>query len=139
LVGGGRYDSLPKAFGREDIGATGVAGGVERIILSLEAQGLQTIESAIPITVLFVNEEMARPAMNIASRLREKGLAIEIDLLGRPFKKQMENASNSKFAVIIAPKEYSQNQIIIKNMSDGKETITQIDSLFSNVKSLFTL
>ncbi len=139
LVGGGRYDSLPKAFGREDIGATGVAGGVERIILSLEAQGLQTIESAIPITVLFVNEEMARPAMNIASRLREKGLAIEIDLLGRPFKKQMENASNSKFAVIIAPKEYSQNQVIIKNMSDGKEAITQVDSLFSNVDSLFTL
>ncbi|MDG7050672.1 MAG: ATP phosphoribosyltransferase regulatory subunit, partial [Nitrososphaerota archaeon] len=30
LVGGGRYDSLPKAFGRDDIGATGVAGGVER-------------------------------------------------------------------------------------------------------------
>lgn len=26
LAGGGRYDSLTKAFGREDIGATGVAG-----------------------------------------------------------------------------------------------------------------
>ncbi len=39
LVGGGRYDSLPKAFGRDDLGATGVAGGVERIILSLEKQG----------------------------------------------------------------------------------------------------
>jgi len=139
LVGGGRYDSLPKAFGREDIGATGVAGGVERIILSLEAQGLQTIESTVPISVLFVNEEMARPAMNIASKLREKGLAIEIDLLGRAFKKQMENASNSKFAVIVAPKEYSQNQVIIKNMSDGKETITQIESLLSDAKSLFTL
>ncbi len=28
LVGGGRYDTLPKAFGRDDLGATGVAGGV---------------------------------------------------------------------------------------------------------------
>jgi histidyl-tRNA synthetase len=139
LVGGGRYDSLPSAFGREDIGATGVAGGVERIILSLEAQGLQTIETTIPISVLYVNDEMARPAMNIASKLREKGLAIEIDLLGRAFKKQMENASNSKFAVIVAPKEHSQNQVIVKNMSSGKETITQIDSLFSDTKSLFTL
>ena len=139
LVGGGRYDSLPKAFGREDIGATGVAGGVERIILSLEAQCLQTIESTVPISVLFVNEGMARPAMSIASKLREQGLTIEIDLLGRAFKKQMENASNSKFAVIVAPKEYSENKIIVKNMSDGKETVTQIESLFSNTKSLFTL
>jgi histidyl-tRNA synthetase len=51
----------------------------------------------------------------------------------------MENASNSKFTVIVAPKEYSENKIIVKNMSDGKETITQIESLFSNTKSLFTL
>ncbi len=138
LVGGGRYDSLPSAFGREDIGATGVAGGVERIILSLEAQGLQTITPIIPISVLYVNDEMARPAMRIASKLREKGLAIEIDLLGRAFKKQMENASNSKFAVIVAPKEYSQNQVLVKDMSSGKETVTQIESLFSD-NSIFTL
>ena len=131
LVGGGRYDSLPKAFGRDDLGATGVAGGVERIILSLDAQGLQTTQATIPISVLFVNDEMAKPAMNIASRLREKGLTVDIDLVGRPFKKQMENASNSKFAVIVAPKEYASNQIIIKNMSDGKETVTATESLFA--------
>src|SRR5574338_1189826 len=139
LVGGGRYDSLPKAFGREDIGATGVAGGVERIILSLEAQGLKTIEPTIPISILFVNDEMIKPAMNIASKMREQGLTVEIDLLGRQFKKQMENASSSKFAVIVAPKEYSTGQVVIKNMSDGKETASTVDSLFSNAKSLFTL
>jgi histidyl-tRNA synthetase len=139
LVGGGRYDSLPKAFGRDDMGATGVAGGVERIILSLDSQGMQTIESTNLISVLFVNEEMVKPAMNIASRLRDKGLAVDIDLVGRPFKKQMENASSSKFSVIVAPKEFSTGQVIIKNMSDGKETIASVDSLFSNTKSLFTL
>ena len=139
LVGGGRYDSLPKVFGRDDMGATGVAGGVERIILSLESQGLQSSEPTSKISVLFVNDEMSRPAMNVASLLRDKGIQIEIDLLGRPFKKQIENASNSKFAIILAPKEFSQNQVIIKNMSDGKEAITPMDSLLSNPKSLFTL
>lgn len=135
LVGGGRYDSLPKAFGRDDIGATGVAGGVERIILSLEAQGLQTTQTTNQISVLFVNDEMAKPAMSIASKLRDKGLEIEIDLVGRSFKKQMENASNSKFAIIIAPKEFSAGQVIIKNMSDGKEATAQIESLLFNPKS----
>lgn len=135
LVGGGRYDSLPKAFGRDDIGATGVAGGVERIILSLEAQGLQTTQTTNQVSVLFVNDEMAKPAMNVASKLRDKGLEIEIDLIGRSFKKQMENASNSKFVIIIAPKEFSAGQVIIKNMSDGKEVATQIESLLSNPKS----
>jgi len=45
LVGGGRYDSLPNVFGRDDLGATGVAGGVERIILRLDAQGISCTSS----------------------------------------------------------------------------------------------
>ena len=40
LAGGGRYDTLTKAFKRDDIGATGVAGGVERIILIMEEQNI---------------------------------------------------------------------------------------------------
>jgi histidyl-tRNA synthetase len=139
LVGGGRYDSLPKAFGRDDLGATGVAGGVERIVLSLESQGLQNMDSNPQISVLFVNEEMLKPAINIASKLRNMGIHTEIDLVGRPFKKQMENASNSKFVVIVAPKEYSTNQVVVKNMNDGKEILALVDSLFSDTKALFNL
>lgn len=139
LVGGGRYDSLPKAFGRDDIGATGVAGGVERIILSLESQGLAKADTNALVSVLFVNEEMSRPAINIASKLRQMGLAVDIDLVGRQFKKQMENASASKYTVIVAPKEYSANQVLIKNMADGKETAVSVDSLFSDAKSIFSL
>lgn len=139
LVGGGRYDSLPKVFGRDDLGATGVAGGVERIVLSLENHGLQNMDSNPQVSVLFINEEMLKPAINIASKLRNIGIHTEIDLVGRPFKKQMENASNSKFVVIVAPKEYSTNQVVVKNMNDGKETLALIDSLFSDAKSLFNL
>ncbi len=139
LVGGGRYDSLPKAFGRDDLGATGVAGGVERIVMSLESQGLAKTDSDVLISVLFVNEEMLKPAINITSKLRQMGLAIGIDLVGRQFKKQMENASTSKYAIIVAPKEYSANQVLIKNMIDGKENIVSVDELLSEAKSLFSL
>lgn len=139
LVGGGRYDSLPKAFGREDLGATGVAGGVERIIMSLENQGLTNTDSNVLISVLFVNEEMLKPAISIASKLRQMGLVTDIDLVGRSFKKQMENASGSQYAIIVAPKEYSSNQVLIKNMTDGKETAVLVDSLLSDAKSMFTL
>lgn len=139
LVGGGRYDSLPKAFGRDDLGATGVAGGVERIILSLQNQGLAKDDSDNVISVLYVNDELARPAIQIASSLRGQGFAVDIDLVGKPFKKQMENASESKYAIIVAPKEYSSNQVVIKNMSSGKEQSTALSSLLSDAKSLFSL
>lgn len=138
LVGGGRYDNLPKAFGRDDLGATGVAGGAERIILSLEGQGLQMPDAAPTVSVLFVNDEMLAPAVGITSRLRQMGIATEMDIVGRSFKKQIEAASSSKFAVIVAPKEYSSNNVIVKNMGDGAENIMSVDSLLSQAVSLFT-
>jgi histidyl-tRNA synthetase len=105
----------------------------------LESQGLQNTNANPQVSVLYVNEEMLKPAVNIASKLRQLGMATDIDLVGRSFKKQMENASNSKFVVIVAPKEYSSNQVVIKNMTDGRETIVLIDSIFSDTKSLFNL
>lgn len=138
LVGGGRYDNLPKAFGRDDLGATGVAGGAERIILSLEGQGLQMPDATPTVSVLFVNDEMLAPAVGITSRLRQMGIATEMDIVGRSFKKQIEAASSSKFAVIVAPKEYSSNNVIVKNMGDGAENIMSVDSLLSQAVSLFT-
>lgn len=127
LVGGGRYDSLPKAFGRDDLGATGVAGGVERIILCLDDKGPQKTDL---ISVLYVSTELVKPAVNIASKLRDLGIPTDIDLVGRPFKKQIENASSSRYVVIVAPKEFSEGKVIIKNMSTGQETVTELNSLY---------
>jgi histidyl-tRNA synthetase len=107
--------------------------------MSLENQGLKDIDTNPQVSVLFVNEEMLKAAVNIASKLREMGVETDIDLVGRPLKKQMENASNSKFVVIVAPKEFSSNLVIVKNMIDGKEQQIPINSLFSNVKSLLNL
>jgi histidyl-tRNA synthetase len=139
LAGGGRYDSLAKAFGREDLGATGVAGGVERIILTMEEQKITKLEQSKSVHVLYVNEEMQKHATNITSKLRQKGISVEIDLSGRPLKKQMESASESKFAIIIAPKEFSSKLLILRNMEDGEEKQITVDDLLKNPKSILNL
>lgn len=139
LAGGGRYDSLAKAFGREDLGATGVAGGVERIILTMEEQGIAKLEQSKSVSVLYVNDEMQKHAASLASKLRQKGIPVEIDLSGRSLKKQMESASESKFAVIVAPKEFSSKSIILRNMEDGKEKQITVDELLKNPKLILNL
>ena len=139
LAGGGRYDSLAKTFGREDLGATGVAGGVERIILTMEKQGIAKLEQSKSISVLYVNDEMQKHAASLASKLRQKGIPVEIDLSGRSLKKQMESASESKFAVIVAPKEFSSKSLILRNMEDGKEKQITVDELLKNPKLILNL
>ncbi|MGB6463192.1 MAG: histidine--tRNA ligase [Nitrosotalea sp.] len=140
LVGGGRYDTLTKAFGRDDMGATGAAGGVERIVNSLEKQGITNLSNNEEhVWIASVNDEMKKIAINIASALRLKGIPSEVDLAGRPLRKQMDMASNSKYVIIIAPKEYSEKSVLVRNMKDGSEKQVKLDSLLNDPRSSLQL
>ena len=139
LVGGGRYDSLPNAFGRNDLGATGVAGGIERIILRLDAQGISYTTSNETISVLYVNDELKPRAIECASRLRKLGISTSVDLTGKSLKKQMEVSASSKFCVIFAPKEFSEEQIVLRNMTDRTEKKISIKELTTDPQAIFNL
>jgi len=139
LVGGGRYDSLPNVFGRDDLGATGVAGGVERIILRLDAQGISCTTSNDTISVLYVNNELKSDAINCASKLRKLGIPTNIDLTGKPLKKQMEMSANSKFSIIFAPKEFAEKNVVLRNMIDRTEKQISLDELITDTKGILNL
>ena len=139
LVGGGRYDSLPNTFGRNDFGATGVAGGVERIILCLDAQNISYIPSHDTVSVLYSNEELKLEAVRTASKLRSLGIPTNIDLNGKSLKKQMEISSSSKFSIIFAPQEFSEKQIVLRNMVDRTEKRVSLEELITNPKDILNL
>jgi len=140
LVGGGRYDTLTKAFGRDDMGANGAAGGVKRIVNSLEKQGITNLSNNEEhVWVASVNDEMKKIAINVASALRLKGVPSEVDLAGRSLRKQMDMASNSKYVIIIAPKEYSEKSVLVRNMKDGSEKQVKLDSLLNDPRSSLQL
>jgi len=139
LVGGGRYDNLPNAFGRDDLGATGVAGGVERIILRLDEQGISCIPSNDTTSVLYVNDELKPHAIDCASKLRKLGVIVNIDLTTKSLKKQMENSSGSKFSIIFAPKEFAEKNVVLRNMVDRTEKQISLDELVTNPKDILNL
>ena len=139
LAGGGRYDTLTKAFNREDIGATGVAGGVERIILTMQEQKIIPNSSQNRIAVLYINEEMQKVAYSIASLLRLNNIPTDIDLAGRNMKKQMDIATNSKFAIIVGTQELENGNVVLKDMVNGTEGIVSLEKLTEDPKSILNL
>ena len=136
LVGGGRYDNLPSVFGRDDLGATGVAGGVERIMLALENQKSTFKIQDDRISVLYVNEEMKPNAIKITSLLRENSIPTDIDLYGRTLKKQMEQSTNSKFVIIVGSDEFSKNMVVVRNMSNRTENQILMSDLLEHIKNI---
>ncbi len=139
LAGGGRYDSLTKALGREDVGATGVAGGVERMILVMDEQGIVESKKQQRISVVYVNYEMQKKAMSLASKLRQKHIPVDVDLLGKSLSKQMEVAADSSYSIIVGPKELAQDSVLLRNMTDGVENMVHIKNLLADPKKILNL
>ena len=139
LAGGGRYDSLTKAFGREDIGATGVAGGVERIILTMQEQKIIPEVTQNRIAILYVNEEMQKVAHSIASMLRLENIPTDVDILGRNLKKQMEHASHARLAIIVGPDELKEGNVVLRDMTDGTEGTIPLEKLTEDPKAVLNL
>jgi len=139
LAGGGRYDTLTKAFKREDIGATGVAGGVERILLTMQEQNILPEISQKRVAVLYINEEMQKVAHSITSLLRLNNIPTDIDLAGRNMKKQMDIANNARFSIIVGPQELEQGNVVLKDMINGTEGTISLEKLTEDPKSILNL
>jgi len=139
LAGGGRYDTLTKAFKRDDIGATGVAGGVERIILTMQEQNIISEIKQSRVSILYINDEMQKVAHSITSLLRLNNIPTDIDLAGRNLKKQMDIANNARFTIIVGPQELEQGNVVLKDMKTGTEATISLEKLTDDPKSIFNL
>lgn len=124
LAGGGRYDALTGALGRPELGATGVAGGVDRTVLALGARKFARSEREIRTVYVAFAEGSLRPvAVATAAELRRAGVAAEAEMGERPLKRQLEAASSKRadVAVILAPKEYAAGEAIVRDLATGIE------------------
>ena len=139
LAGGGRYDSLTKAFGRKDIGATGVAGGVERIILTMQEQNLVSEIIQPRVSIVYVNDEMQKVAMSITSLLRLANIPTNVDLSGKALKKQMDQAKNSRYCIIVGPKELEAGKVVVRDMKTGDESQMDIETITDDPNSILNL
>jgi histidyl-tRNA synthetase len=139
IFGGGRYDKLCKIYGKRDIPATGVAGGIERLIISLDRAGLFPKKQQIAkVFVATVRDQVIPQALEIVQKLRENGIATEIDLKGRALGKQLEyaNSLGIPYLIVIGPQEVQSQVVKIKEMSTRTETDVQISDLVSKLQSL---
>ena len=135
LCGGGRYDVLPKLFGRSDLSATGAAGGVERIALSMGNAGAAGREPSV--YVAFTEPGLVERALATVSSLRGGGVRSEMGTRGKSLGKQMEDASSRGFAwvVIIGRRELESGQLLLRNMRTREEEKIPIDGLLARLSS----
>jgi histidyl-tRNA synthetase len=132
IAGGGRFDRLPRVFGRDDLPATGVAGGVERLMLALDGTSPQREPARVYVAC---TDGMHKDALRVAAMVRAEGQPAVFDLQRRSLSKQLEVAAkqNVEFVIIVAPEEYSQGKVRLRRMKDRTESTVPLSQLGSEL------
>jgi histidyl-tRNA synthetase len=137
IFGGGRFDKLCKIYGKRDMPATGVAGGFERLILSLERKDLfPNLRQHPQVFVVTVNETVWNEAAKTVQELRSQGIRTDYDLKQRPLSKQLEYADSLKVGVslVLGPREIKEGSVRLKDMKTGEEKSIKLTSTVEEVR-----
>ena len=123
LLGGGRYDSLVETLGGKPTPGIGFAAGIERILLLINEENFKE-HKPVPDIYLICLEKKGIPAsLNIAKKLRLKGLNIISDPIRRSMKAQMRDANKlrARYVLILGESELDDKTILYKNLENGKQ------------------
>ncbi len=124
VCGGGRYNSLVEQLGGVSTPAIGWALGVERLVMLL-AQAGESPGLTPEIYVVSRGSLAEVQALVLARQLRCSGRAVELDLSGSAFGKQLKRAdrSGARWALLIGEDEAQHGQVIVKNLQEQTEQL----------------
>ncbi len=122
LLGGGRYDELVELLGGPPTPGVGFAGGMERLVLVLSQHRLSNTGSPeLDVYVIPIGEEARRKALAVLAQLRRKGVAADLDYMGRSLRKMMSVAArHARYALLLGPDELAQDRLTLKNLNTGE-------------------
>ena len=130
VAAGGRYDGLVQELGGPAIPGVGFALGVERLTMLLKMH-----EKAGPagpsIYIVWVGEKARDWAFAMVHRLRQKGVAVEMEGETRSLKSQMRRADKLKAAsvLIVGDDELGKGAGVLRDMASKQQEEIKLDEL----------
>lgn len=122
VAGGGRYDDLVKRFTGQEVPATGVSIGVDRLLAALHAKGRVATGAVGPVVVTVMDRDRMADYQAMVAELRNAGIRAEV-YLGNPknFGNQMKYADkrDSPIAIIAGGDEQERGVVQIKDLILG--------------------
>jgi len=138
LGGGGRYDKLIEVFGGEPTPATGMAAGIDRIVIATQAQQTKLQKHAFKrVAVVPIKEELKGEALKIAQMLRDAGTPVDFEVMGRKMAKALEDADKRKmdYVIIVGERELKEGKVVVKDLAKRTQADVEIKALKEKVSN----
>lgn len=101
ISGGGRYDYLIEQIGGPETPGVGFGAGIERLILSLELEGITVEEDLLDVFVAAADVSV----QPLVARLRADGFAADADYAGRSMKGQIGYGQKRARAILVVTRD----------------------------------
>jgi histidyl-tRNA synthetase len=101
ICGGGRYDYLVEEIGGPPTPGIGFGAGIERLLLSLELEGVIAEEQPLDLFLVLEAPEHRGELLAEMTELRARGVSVDTDYAGRSLKGQLTHAQKRAAAVAI--------------------------------------
>ena len=142
LLGGGRYDGLSEMIGGPKAPGIGFAMGLDRLVLTLQAQPqtlLETIYVGTPCDAYIapLGEAQNSTALALARELRKSDLRVEIGDGTFRLKKSFELANKLAWRIVILGEDEAKSGILtVKNFVTGVQSKVPREELVTHLKKL---
>jgi histidyl-tRNA synthetase len=136
LTGGGRYDKLVELFGGEPAPAVGVAPGLDRIMLAVQDQKVELEKTKEKrVVVIPVGDENRAVALRVSSMLRNAGMRVEFEVMGRRMNKALDDANRRRmdYAVIVGKRELERGEVILRDLEKRQQVSIKVEKLAESV------
>lgn len=137
VCGGGRYDNLVEEVGGPPIPGVGFGLGKERLLMLMEANGVEIPKpSDCDVFIATMGEAAKLYGQKLLFNLRRNGIKCQIDDLQRNFKGQFKYADRlgAKYAVVIGDNELETGVATLKDMEKGEQSEVKFDNLIDELK-----
>jgi len=137
LFGGGRYDGLVGLFGAEPISAVGMAPGLTTTELFLSSHKLlPELTSTTELYLVVLGEHVLDDALRLASKWRDEGLNVEVDITNRKIDKQIKTAIKKTipFMVFLGEDEIKTELYALKDTKSSDEQKLSFERVVTEIK-----
>lgn len=137
ICGGGRYNKLVSEVGGDDIPGMGFAAGMERVLLTVEEEGIVLpVKDDIDVYVAPLGDAAKEVCFKLTHDLRQQGMVVETDYLSKSMKAQMKAAdkNHARYTVIIGDDELANNVAVVRDMHNSSQENVPLDEVINYVK-----
>ena len=132
VCGGGRYDHLVEEIGGPSTPGVGFGLGKERLLLTMEACGAEIPqEDGADVFIAVMGDDAKAAGLKLMRELRQSGLSVQMDIMGRNIKNQFKYANRIKArkTVVIGQNELENNSFAIKDMTTSEQVMVPMEAI----------